>query len=99
MQTKSLLAAVLLAVTGCAAGGASPAAVGRGTSRAAPAQVAMTDSTGRPYKVVCRQERTTGSNIPEKVCRPVLLGNDDARQQQDELLSPKARAILNRSSN
>lgn len=97
MKTKSVLAAVALAVTGCAAGGASPVAAGRSSARAAPAQVAMTDSAGRPYKVVCRQERPTGSNIPEKVCRPVVLGDDEARQQQDDLLSPKGRAMLNRS--
>ncbi len=98
MTTKSLLAALILAASGCAAGGASLASAGGGAARADPAKVAMTDSAGRPYKVVCRQERPTGSNIPEKVCRPELIGGDEARQQ-DELLSPRARAVENRPRN
>ncbi|MCM2332811.1 MAG: hypothetical protein NDI82_02575 [Anaeromyxobacteraceae bacterium] len=96
MKTKSIVAALTLAVAGCATGGATPVAASGGTPRAAPAEVAMTDPAGRPYKVVCRQERPTGSNIPERVCRSAYL-DDEARRQQDELLSPRARPVQNRT--
>jgi hypothetical protein len=55
----------------------------------APAKVAvlpavLTDSQGRNYRVVCRMERPTGSNIAEKVCRPELEDTEAMQRLQDE---------------
>ena len=87
---KLLLAAALLA-SGCAttttgAAGAAPAG-GTKVAQANAKPAELTDSQGRKYKVICHMERSTGSNIAEKVCRPELEDGSQSLQVQEHLLN------------
>lgn len=83
---KLLLAAALLA-SGCATTtGAAPAG-GTKVAQANAKPAELTDSQGRKYKVICHMERSTGSNIAEKVCRPELEDSSQSIQVQEHLLN------------
>lgn len=79
MSRKMLLVAAALLCGACATPAGKPQGAG---ARSA----ALTDPRGPKYKVVCRMERSTGSNIAEKVCRPEAEDTRDQQELQDRLL-------------
>lgn len=60
-------------------------------TRSAAAPAVLTDAPGRRYKVVCQMERSTGSNIAEKVCHTEPEDREDIRRLQDQLMAPTSR--------
>jgi len=73
MSSKIMLLTAVLGAAACA----TPAKV-------AVLPAVLTDSQGRNYRVICRMERPTGSNIAEKVCRPELEDTEAMQRLQDE---------------
>lgn len=97
MMPRGLLVAAALAASGCVT---TPKTADAGPAGAAAERPALlTDSRGRQYRVICRMERPTGSNIAEKVCKPEILGSDEGRRTQDMLLEPASRGVLGRGAN
>jgi hypothetical protein len=87
MKPRTLLLAAALAASACATAPKGGAAAGAAATDSRPA--VLTDSQGRRYRVVCRMERPTGSNISEKVCRTVPESADPSNSEiQDALVSP-----------
>lgn len=77
---------LFLAVTACA-GAAKQVQAPQATKDAKP--VASNDKKD----IVCRMERPTGSNIPERVCRYVdLAPSEDTQRTQDMLRHEQGRS-------
>ena len=58
---------------------------------AAQAQNAQAKTNGKAVakedpRVICRMERPTGSNIPERVCRYVELKSDEETQRTQDMM-------------
>ena len=93
MHLKLLALLSALALSACTT---TTAARSAAPSRAAPAFAADQDTgAGTPVAraggakantdVVCYYERPTGSNIPEKVCRPKTSAEREREQAQDSM--------------
>jgi hypothetical protein len=92
LQAKMAAGALFLSLVACA--GAKPA----GEATAQKQQQPVKDKDGKAMaqkdpRIVCRMERPTGSNIPERVCHYVEPNNDEERQRaQDAIRSMEGRA-------
>ena len=92
MSEKSLALAVLLAATGCVTTSAGTSAV---AASAAPGSQQETlggtpARAGANQEVVCFYEKTTGSNIREKVCRTKTTRERD-QENAKQMLEGTAR--------
>ena len=83
MSRKMLLVAAALLSGACATPAPKPQATGTQSA-------AVTDARAPKYKVVCRMERATGSNIAEKTCRPEAEDTRDQQELQDRLLQMRS---------
>jgi hypothetical protein len=77
-----LVAAALLCVA-CVTQAPRPQVAG--AQSATPA-----DPQARNVKMVCRMERPTGSNIPERICRPEGEDTRDQQELQERMLQMRS---------